>query len=109
VRTSIQQALALMNGKLVTDAVHLKNSATLAALLDAPFMDTAQRLETMYLATLSRPPQAQEIDRAQKFIERSVKRSPAPKNDTEQEQRYQEALADVFWMLLNSSEFYLNH
>jgi hypothetical protein len=109
VRTSIQQALALMNGRLVADATHLKNSATLAALLDAPFMDTAQRLEVMYLATLSRQPRPEEIERMQKFIDRTVQRPAAPKDDAERENRYQQALADVFWVLLNSSEFYLNH
>ncbi len=56
VQTSILQALSLMNGQVTTAATDLERSETLAALLDAPFMDTAERIETIYLAALSRQP-----------------------------------------------------
>jgi hypothetical protein len=51
VQTSILQALSLMNGPVTAEATNLERSETLAALLDAPFMDTAERVETLYLAT----------------------------------------------------------
>ena len=41
-----------MNGRLTADATSLERSQLLAAILDSPFMDTPQRIETLYLATL---------------------------------------------------------
>jgi hypothetical protein len=94
-QTSILQALALMNGKFVADATSLDRSETLAAVADAPFLDAPERLETLYLATLSRRPNERELSRLKKYLE------------SEKDQRT--ALADVFWALLNSGEFFLNH
>jgi hypothetical protein len=105
-QTSILQALTLMNGKLVADATSLERSETLAALLDAPFLDTADRIETLYLAALSRPPTARERDRMLAFVNESMR---AAKDDRERTTAYGHAVADVFWALLNSSEFSLNH
>jgi hypothetical protein len=98
VQASILQALTLMNGKLIDDATGLEKSATLAAVANAPFLDTAGRIETLYLAALSRKPRPDERDRLIKYVERG-----GPSGDREQ------ALADVFWALLNSGEFLLNH
>lgn len=94
-QTSILQALTLMNGQLIADATSLERSETLAAVADAPFMDLKERLEALYLATLSRPPSPKELSRLTKFVE------------TESDQKT--ALSDVFWALLNSGEFMLNH
>jgi hypothetical protein len=100
-QTSILQALTLMNGKLVAAATSLKQSETLAAVVDAPFASTAERIETLYLATLSRRPSARELDRAVRFVENAARGT--------ERTAYSDALADVFWALLNSSEFVLNH
>ncbi len=97
-QTSILQALSLMNGKFVMDAVSLERSETLAAVLDAPFFDTPGRIETLYLATLSRKPRAEESQRLLAYVE-----SGGAKGDS------RAALADLFWALLNSPEFLLNH
>jgi hypothetical protein len=97
-QTSILQALTLINGRLVAEATSLDRSETLAAVLDSPFMTTTDRLETLYLATLSRKPTQKELDRAIKFVDGRA-------NDNDKNM----ALADVFWMLLNSGEFILNH
>ena len=51
----IPQALKLLNGRLVDDATDLERSDILAA-LEAPFMTDRDRVETLFLATLSRPP-----------------------------------------------------
>jgi hypothetical protein len=96
--TSILQALALMNGKLVADATNVERSVTLAGVADAPFLDTAGKVETLFLGTLSRAPRAEERDRFVKYVE-----GGGPGKDKKK------ALADVFWALLNSSEFMLNH
>lgn len=104
VQTSILQALTLMNGNLISDATSLERSATLAAVLDAPFFDSASRLDTLYLAALSRLPRPTERQRMLGHID-----AAAAGPDDGRQQRYQQALADVFWVLLNSAEFVLNH
>jgi len=101
-QTSILQALSLMNGKVTVAATTLDHSETLAAVTDAPFLTTPQRIETLYLAALSRKPEAKELDRAVKFVESAVKGAKKPDAASN-------ALADVFWALLNSPEFVLNH
>ncbi|MDR3636303.1 MAG: DUF1549 and DUF1553 domain-containing protein [Isosphaeraceae bacterium] len=97
-QTSILQALSLMNGPLTSSVTTLKTGDTLAAVSDAPFLDTAGRIETMYLATLTRRPRPDETDRLVKYVE-----AAGP------EKGQGKALADVFWALLNSPEFRFNH
>jgi hypothetical protein len=98
-QTSILQALMLMNGPFVADATSLERSETLAAVIDAPFLKSpAERIEALYLATLSRKPRPDELARLVPYVARG-----GPKGDSKA------ALADVFWALLNSSEFVLNH
>jgi len=96
--TSILQALALMNGKLISDATDLEKSETLVAVAEAPFLTTAERIETLFVATLSRPPQVDESAEFAAYVEGGGA-AKDPKR----------ALADVFWALLNSAEFALNH
>jgi hypothetical protein len=97
-QTSILQALALMNGQFIDDATSIERSKTLAAVVDAPFLNTEQRIETLYLAALSRKPRAEELARLMKYVTLG-----GPKG------AQKDALADVFWALLNSGEFMLNH
>ncbi|MGD9723340.1 MAG: DUF1549 domain-containing protein [Pirellulales bacterium] len=96
--TSILQALALMNGKLISDATSLAKSETLVAVAEAPFMKTTDRVESLYLATLSRKPSVDELEELAGYVDRG-----GAAGDSKQ------ALADVFWALLNSAEFALNH
>jgi hypothetical protein len=97
-QTSILQALALMNGRLVAGATHLENGATLSAIAEAPFLDTAGRVETLFLATLSRRPEPEEAATMIAHVEGGGTNGGRRK-----------ALSDVFWALLNSPEFLLNH
>lgn len=98
VQTSILQALSLMNGKFIADATSLERSETLAAIIEFPSFTSADRIEKLYLATVSRKPRPQELERLVKYVDKggAVNNPKA-------------ALADVFWALLNSSEFILNH
>jgi hypothetical protein len=107
-QTSILQALTLMNGRVIADATSLEKSVTLAALADVPFATTAERVEALYLATLSRKPTDRESARAVRFVQDAVKRAKS-KDGPARRAASSNALADVFWALLNSPEFALNH
>jgi hypothetical protein len=96
--TSIPQALTMMNNKLITDATDPNKSLTLAAVVASPFMKNEGKIEALFLAALSRKPKPAE---ASKFLE-YVEKGGATGNQ-------KKALADVFWALLNSTEFRFNH
>jgi hypothetical protein len=95
--TSVQQALTMLNGRFVTWATDPNACPTLIAVTQTPGMSTPQRIEALYLATLSRKPTAKETERLNQYV-RHVETS-----------REAERLADIFWMLLNSAEFHMNH
>lgn len=94
-QTSILQALALMNGRFVSEATDLDSGELLGAVAQAPYLDTAGRIETLFLATLSRRPQPDELAELCGYVEQSDDKRAA--------------LADVYWALLNCAEFALNH
>jgi hypothetical protein len=96
-QTSILQALTLMNGRVITMATSVRRSETLQAIVDSPFLDLPAKIETLYLASLSRKPTATELARLKSHVEKA---GPDGRDD---------ALADVFWVLLNSAEFVVNH
>jgi hypothetical protein len=99
--TSIPQALALMNGKFVSEATTLDTSPTLLAVCETPGMTTADRVEALYLAAFGRKPTPKERDRMVKYVSDAGGDRPAG--------RPADRLGDVFWVLLNSAEFRLNH
>src|SRR5205085_11964703 len=60
--------------------------------------DHARRIRELYKIALSRKPTLAEEERLVKYLE-----SGGPSGDRSK------ALADIFWALLNSPEFYFNH
>jgi hypothetical protein len=97
-QTSILQALTLMNGKFVADVTRLKGNGTLATVTGDKNLDTAGKVEALFLAALARKPTGSERERLVKYVD-----GGGPSKDPRL------ALADVFWALLNSGEFILNH
>lgn len=95
---SILQSLALMNGKLTHSLTQGKSTPLLRSLSEAPFLSTEDRIEGLYLAALSRKPNQQELA----GLVRHVNKGDASGHPGD-------ALADIFWALLNSSEFNTNH
>jgi hypothetical protein len=93
----IPQALTLMHGGLIHTSTDLATSGLLKSLA-APFFTDQHRLETVFLATLSRYPEPAERD----LIEQQMSSA------TTNEERKQ-ILSDVLWALLNSGEFTFNH
>jgi hypothetical protein len=92
-QASIQQALMMMNGKLTEEATSPAQSATVAAVI-ASSRPMTRRIEELYLAVLSRKPRTVETQRLLNY---------AASRDSSQ------ALRDILWSLLNSTEFVLNH
>jgi hypothetical protein len=96
-QAGIPQVLTLMNGQLMSASTDPESSDLLSA-LEAPLFSDDQRLETLFLATLSRPMSDEERSKFVGFVAKG-----GGKGDRRQ------ALADALWALLNSSEFAFNH
>jgi hypothetical protein len=96
-QTSILQALFMMNGKFLTELTHGETNGDLKtlALQDTT---TERKLRSMYLMVLSRPPRTDEMQRLVSYVDQGgPTRNPV------------RAWEDVYWVLLNSPEFLLNH
>jgi Protein of unknown function (DUF1553)/Protein of unknown function (DUF1549) len=93
-QTSILQALLMMNGLAMQQMTDLKQGELLLAIADAPVFSTAEKVDSLFLATLGRRPTDDEREKYTSYVDRI---------NTKQ------ALADVFWVLLNSTEFLFNH
>ena len=96
-QTSILQSLYLMNNEFIAERTSLEKNRTLATLAEQR-TSTARKIESLYLVVLSRKPRTEEADRFIKYVDKG-----GPSGDPKK------ALADVFWVLLNSPEFLLNH
>jgi Protein of unknown function (DUF1553)/Protein of unknown function (DUF1549) len=97
-QTSILQALFLMNGKFINERCQLENNKSLQTIATAN-TTTQRRVETLYMLVLSRLPRPDESAKLVRYIESGAGGTSDPR----------QAVADVCWSLLNSSEFMLNH
>jgi len=97
-QTSILQALFLMNGKFLAERVKLENNKSLHTIATNPNQSTADRVASLYRLVLSRQPRPDESERFVRFIDAGGATG-----------NRQQAIADVYWALLNSAEFMLNH
>jgi hypothetical protein len=95
-RGGVPQMLMLMNGVTTADAVNLDASRTLRAIVDAPFLDDAEKLDVLFLATLTRHPTDNERERLAQRIA-----------DPQQPGGKPEAFAEILWALVNGPEFVL--
>jgi hypothetical protein len=95
-QAGILQALTSMNGGEASEATDPQRSPLLGA-LEAPFLADADRVETLFLATLSRLPAEEERSLFVGHLEQS---SPGER---------QKAWSNILWALVNSAEFSLNH
>lgn len=93
---SIPQALTLMNGQLVKRATGNQRGSMLARIASNPQMNNAEKIRYLYLAAFSRRPTRQEITLSNELLAARAG-------------NVGEALQDIWWALLNSNEFILNH
>ena len=92
---TIPQALMMMNGDLIQDAVSIERGSFLRRVLEEKGPDS-KKIRRLYFSALSRAPARKEIAAATKMIRA---------NKTAKIEAYQ----DLFWALLNSNEFILIH
>ncbi len=96
-QAGVPQALTLMHGTVVHGATDLASSGLLKS-LNAPFFTDEQRLDTLFLATLSREPEPAEREKLLTYLQGA----------TDSNERLG-ILGDVLWALLNSAEFTFIH
>ena len=92
---TIPQTLMMMNGDLIAKATSSKEGGRLHRMANDSNLTNAVRIQRLYLAALARKPTAQEIALANDLM--LLRQDPA------------KALEDVWWAVLNSGEFILNH
>lgn len=91
---TIPQALMMMNGELIQNALSGAKGSVLHDVMHEKG-NPAEKVKLLYLATLSRVPSSKEIQTANRIMKAA--KSPA------------EAYQDLYWALLNSNEFIMNH
>ncbi len=94
---TVPQALMMINGSMVNDSASHGERGSFVNYVLAKWRAPADRLEYIYLNVLSRLPTAKEKTYFQRYMERSLYRNK------------DFAYEDLYWVLLNSAEFSLNH
>jgi hypothetical protein len=92
---TIPQSLMMMNGELMQQAISAEHSALLKRVADSK-MEPLEKVEHLFLAAVARKPNKRELEAAKQLI-------------AAHEGRANDALTDVWWALLNSNEFILDH
>ncbi|MEX2308706.1 MAG: DUF1549 and DUF1553 domain-containing protein [Pirellulales bacterium] len=93
---SIPQALTLMNGELVRRATGNQPGSMLHRVARDARVDNGERIRYLYMAALSRLPTRQELAISNELLVARGGNVGA-------------ALQDIWWALLNTNEFILNH
>ncbi|MCA8992318.1 MAG: DUF1553 domain-containing protein, partial [Planctomycetaceae bacterium] len=93
---SIPQALLMMNGPLVDKATSAEPGSYLNSVLsDSRLRNDPARVRSLFVSALGRNPTASELTR----LKKTMATSPTPLA----------AYQDLYWALLNSNEFIVNH
>ena len=94
---TVPQALMMINGSMVNDSVNHEERGSFIKYVLGKWRDPIERMEYIYLNVLSRLPTAKEKTYFQRYLERSLYSNKKL------------AYEDLYWVLLNSAEFSLNH
>ena len=93
---TIPQALMMWNGDLIKKATSTEPGGFLEQIAANGKLNNAAKINYLYLAGLSRKPSRAEVAAANQLL--ALRQGNAV-----------EALQDIWWAVLNSSEFILNH
>ena len=94
---TVPQALMMINGSMVNDSANHEERGSFINYVLGKWRDPIERMEYIYLNVLSRLPTAKEKTYFQRYLERSLYSNKKL------------AYEDLYWVLLNSAEFSLNH
>ena len=94
---TVPQALMMINGNIVNDSANHEDRGSFINYVLEKWRDPIERMEYIYLNVLSRLPTTREKTYFQRYLERSLYRNK------------DFAYEDLYWVLLNSAEFSLNH
>ena len=94
---TVPQALMMINGNMVNNSASHEERGSFVNYVLEKWREPSDRLEYIYLNVLSRLPTAKEKTYFQRYMERSLYRNK------------DFAYEDLYWVLLNSAEFSLNH
>src|SRR5262249_33571146 len=100
---TIVQALMMMNGKDINDAIARPNKGTVAIAVSSS-RNPDEAITKPYLATLNRKPSAKELSLIKECFP-LVRPAVVAKDNKDPAARYH----DLMWALVNSNEFLLNH
>ncbi len=102
---TVVQALLLMNGGDINDAIVDTKFGTVAKVLQKYRMSPRPAMKALFLAALNRPPTDKEYNR---ILSGSMINMPRV-HKRRDAKFYQAFYQDMYWALLNSNEFILNH
>ena len=92
---TIPQALMMMNGSVPNSEISRANNMIDGILKQ--YSAPEDRIERIFLSVLSRPPSPGELSKFVPYVQTATPKRP------------RDPYEDVFWVLLNSSEFLFNH
>lgn len=93
---SIPQVLMMMNGELIRQATSIDSGSFLSRIAKDSKLNNAQKINYLYMSALARMPEREELALSNKLL-------------AVREGDVSAALQDIWWALLNSNEFILNH
>jgi hypothetical protein len=92
---TIPQALMMMNGDLVKDAISIERGSFLQTIAVSK-LKAPEKIDYLFQAAVARSPSSDEVAIANKLLAARQGDVPA-------------ALQDIFWAVLNSNEFIIQH
>jgi hypothetical protein len=106
---TVVQALMLMNGEEINKAIMDKEYGTVANVLKQRGITPQKAMYALYMAALNRPPTAREYNRQLSRDMLYMPKVPPPNGPQATADFYAGFYQDLFWAVLNSGEFFLNH
>ena len=103
---TIPQALMMFNGDLIQKAIGVEKGGFLWELANNAKLKPQQKIEQLFLAALARKPTRDELRAAEVLFEVHAK-DKSVKGDISKASLA--AVQDIWWAVLNSNEFIINH
>jgi Protein of unknown function (DUF1549)/Protein of unknown function (DUF1553) len=100
---TVVQALMMMNGQNINDAITLKDKGTVANAI-ASSNSEDEVITKLFLASVTRQPSRKEI-----LVIKEMFQLATPEHNLKDRKDPAARFHDLFWALLNSNEFLLNH